>query len=186
MEKNNFEKCINICDKNYDRCDKSCVGNIECEDECMIQANMCGTDCESEDEDDFDDDLDEAVEKALKEAKDPKAPRVMNIKWKRGGVLGPRASKIPEDIFKEFIDQGRDDSVILSWLSRKFRGIPVSFEWTTFKGSPIKEAANYKWGNKNPKELFGQKNEQSKKSKSTCKNNRRDIRGSKRWCLLVE
>lgn len=91
---------------------------------------------------DKEEDYDEAYDlsgKFIAEAKDPKAPRVMNIKWKRGGVLGPRASKIPEDIFKEFLDQGRDDSVILSWLSRKFRGIPVSFEWTTFKGSPIRE-----------------------------------------------
>jgi hypothetical protein len=129
-----FDKCTSKCEKEYDECDSKSKSREE-EDKCADTYNKCGECCE----DNKEDDLDEAVERALKETKDPKAPRVMNIKWRRGGVLGPRASKIPEDIFKEFIDQGRDDSVILSWLSRKFRGIPVSFEWTTFKGSPIKE-----------------------------------------------
>lgn len=132
-EDNLFDKCQKSCDDSYEKCDASCEGNVECENDCMDVYNQCGANCEDLDN------IEEAVDKALREAKDPKAPRIMNIKWRRGGVLGPRASKIPEDIFKEFIDQGRDDSVILSWLSKKFRGIPVSFEWTTFKGSPIKE-----------------------------------------------
>jgi len=123
-----FDKCQKACDDSYEKCDASCEGDTSCEDSCMEKYNACGEKCE---------DLDE---EGLNEARrDPKAPRVTNIKWRRGGVLGPRTSKIPEDTFKEFIDQGRDDSIILSWLSHKFRGIPLSFEWTTFAGAPIKE-----------------------------------------------
>lgn len=90
----------------------------------------------------------------VNEAKEQKAPRVTNIKWSRGGVLGPRSAKVPEEVYREYIKivKGGDGvggpqstAYIKTWLSRKFRGVPKSFEWSV-SDSPIKES-KINWSN---------------------------------------